>query len=59
MYIVGTGSSELHAHMDLDRRIFLHHSGGTVETTILSTTQQNGHWSVVAEVRDRPAGEPK
>lgn len=54
MYIVGTGPSELHAHIDLDRRL---HKFDLVHVAVVSTAHEDGHWSVVAEIRPDAAGE--
>ena len=57
MYLIGTGPSELHAHIDLDCRLRdLHHDGGAA-VSVVSTAHEDGHWSVVAEVWDDAAGE--
>ena len=53
MFIIGTGPSELHAHMDLYRRC--QHFQAHVETTVMATSHHGGQWSVLATVRDRPA----
>ncbi|WP_156482654.1 hypothetical protein [Dietzia cinnamea] len=54
MYLIGTGPSELHAHIDLDRR---RRALGGVEASVVSTAHECGHWSVVAEIRPDTAGE--
>ena len=54
MYLIGTGPSELHAHIDLDRR---RRALGGVEASVVSTAHEGGHWSVVAEIRPDTAGE--
>lgn len=55
MYIVGTGPSELHAHIDLDQRLIRLDASATA--TGVTSAQQGGHWSVVAKVRNLPVGE--
>lgn len=55
IYTVGTGPSEIHAHIDLDNRRRRLHPSAT--TTVVTTVHQDGHWSVIAEVRDLPAEE--
>ena len=54
MYLIGTGPSELHAHIDLDRR---RRALGGDEASVVSTAHEGGHWSVVAEIRPDAAGE--
>ncbi|MCT2033598.1 hypothetical protein M3E10_02940 [Dietzia cinnamea] len=54
MYLIGTGPSELHAHIDLDRR---RRALGGAEASVVSSAQEGGHWSVVAEIRPDAAGE--
>ncbi|MCT2061250.1 hypothetical protein [Dietzia cinnamea] len=54
MYLIGTGPSELHAHIDLDRR---RRALDGAEASVVSTAHEDGHWSVVAEIRPGPAGE--
>lgn len=57
MYLIGTGPSELHAHIDLDRRRRdLDPHDGT-ELSVVSTAHEGQHWSVVAEIRPDTAGE--
>ena len=51
MYLIGTGPSELHAHIDLDRR------RRALDGAEASVAHEDGHWSVVAEIRPGPAGE--
>ncbi|MFL0579611.1 hypothetical protein [Dietzia sp. 179-F 9C3 NHS] len=48
--IVGTGPSELHAHIDLERRARLRQATGPVRLTVLSTSCCDGHWSVLAQL---------
>lgn len=51
MYLIGAGPSELHAHIDLDRRLRnLDLSDGS-EASVVSIARENGHWSVIAETR--------
>ncbi len=54
MYLIGTGPSELHAHIDLDRR---RRALDGAEASVVSTAHEGGHWSVVAEIRPDTAGE--
>ena len=57
MYLIGTGPSELHAHIDLDRRrrdLDLHDGA---ELSVVLTAHEGQHWSVVAEIRPDTAGE--
>ncbi|MEW1938694.1 hypothetical protein AB0331_15155 [Dietzia maris] len=54
MYLIGTGPSELHAHIDLDRR---RRALGGAEASVVSSAHEGGHWSVVAEIRPDKAGE--
>lgn len=54
MYLIGTGPSELHAHIDLDRR---RRALGGAEAAVVATAHEGGHWSVVAEIRPETAGE--
>ena len=56
MYLIGTGPSELHAHIDLDRR---RRALGGAEASVVSTAHEGGHWSVVAEIRPDTAGEER
>lgn len=53
MYLIGTGPSELHAHIDLDRR---RRALDRSEVSVVSTAHEGGHWSVVAEIRPDTAG---
>ncbi|CAN5636325.1 hypothetical protein AB0P13_22160 [Rhodococcus pyridinivorans] len=55
MYLIGTGPSELHAHIDLDRARGRALDGA--EAFVVSTAHEGGHWSVVAEIRPDKAGE--
>ena len=54
MYLIGTGPSELHAHIDLDRR---RRALDGCEASVVSTAHEGGHWSVVAEIRPHTAGD--
>ena len=54
MYLIGTGPSELHAHIDLDRR---RRALDGAEASVVSAAQEDGHWSVVAEIRPDTEGE--
>lgn len=56
-FIIGTGPSELHAHIDLDRRRRDLDPQDGVELSVVSTAHEDGHWSVVAEIRPGTAGE--
>ena len=55
--IIGSGPSEMHAHIDLDHRASQLTGTARPAVSVVATTQHAGHWSVIAEVRDRPAGE--
>lgn len=56
MYVIGTGPSELRAHIDLDRRFqALDPPGQGHGTRILGVANHGRHWSVIAEIT--PAGE--
>lgn len=54
MYLIGTGPSELHAHIDLDRR---RRALDGAEAFVVSTAHEDGHWSVVAKIRTDAVGE--
>jgi hypothetical protein len=57
MYLIGSGPTELHAHIDLHHR---HREADHRATlAVLSTAHDAGHWSVVAEIQTDPieAGE--
>ena len=61
MYLIGTGPSELHAHIDLDHRITASHGHAHRPVIrVLSVTHDHGHWAVLANViptpveKDRP-----
>jgi len=56
MFIIGTGPSEAHAHIDLDRRL---HAIGGAEASVVSTAHEGEHWSVLAEIRPDTAEEGK
>lgn len=50
-FIVGTGPTELHAHIDLDHRI---------TATVLDVTCSDGHWAVLATLNtDTTDKEPR
>jgi len=55
MYVIGTDPTELHAQIDLQRRAcdVDHHT----VLTVLSTTHDAGHWSVVAKLQPADVGE--
>lgn len=57
MYLIGTGPTELHAHIDLDlrRRYLNSHDGSRV--SVVSAAHEGGHWSVVAEIHTDKTGE--
>lgn len=55
--IIGTGPSELHAHIDLDHRVSQLTGTSRPAVAVVATTQHAGHWSVVAEVHPPSAGE--
>ena len=51
VFIIGTGPTELHAHIDLEHRIQTDTAGGARRVvTVLDTSSCDGHWSVVANV---------
>lgn len=51
MFIVATGPTELHAHIDLDHRLTALGRGGRAPaSTVLDTAEHDGQWSVVATV---------
>ncbi|WP_061230122.1 hypothetical protein [Dietzia cinnamea] len=57
-FFVGTGPSELHAHIDLDHRITAHHGNTQRPTThVLDVTHDHGHWAVLANVSLDTIGE--
>jgi len=57
MMILGSGPTELHAHIDLDHRASgLVPAGARPSLTVLATSEYEGMWSVVAELRTAPAG---
>lgn len=47
VFVVGSGPSELHAHIDLERRLV---EAGAGPATVLDIAHCDGHWSVVAVV---------
>lgn len=55
MYVIGTGPTELHAQIDLHHRACAVDNNAT--PTVLSTVQEAGHWSVVAELQTADVGE--
>lgn len=57
MFIVATGPTELHAHIDLDKRVHDIAPASRPHVQVLATSQVDGQWSIVAEVRPRKAGE--
>ena len=51
-YVVGTGPTELHAHIDLDRRVASIPQGECSPTVdVVAVSECDGHWSVVAAVQ--------
>jgi len=57
MMVVGSGPTELHAHIDLDRRANgLTPSGVRPSLTVLATSEYEGMWPVVAEVHTASTG---
>lgn len=58
MFVIATGPTELHAHIDLDNRLTTLAGGGdTLTATVLDTAEHDGHWSVVAAVHSRHLGD--
>ena len=57
MYLIGTGPTELHAHIDLDRRRRDLDPHDGAELSVVSTAHEGQHWSVVAEIRPDTAEE--
>lgn len=54
MFIVASGPSELHAHINLDSRIAeLASDGRRLQVRVLTASESDGHWSVLAEVGAR------
>lgn len=51
MFIVGSGPSELHAHIELDHRL---RAAGAGPATVLDVAHCDGHWSVVATTSPEP-----
>ena len=49
MYLIGTGPTELHAHINLHHR--RREADPRATLTVLSTSHDAGHWSVLAEIR--------
>ena len=60
-FIVGTGPTELHAHIDLDHRITAtSQPGPTPAVTVLDVTCSYGHWAVLAAIHTDTTGkEPR
>lgn len=57
MFVVGTGPTELHAHINLDQRAAeILGDSRLPALTVLDTTQHQGEWSIVARLRNGPAG---
>ncbi len=51
-YVVGTGPTELHAHIDLDRRVASIPQGECSPTVeVVAVSEHDGHWSVVAKTQ--------
>ena len=56
-FIVGTGPTELHAHIDLDYRITATgQSGMPPAVTVLGVTCSDGHWAVLATLNTDTTG---
>ena len=56
MMIVGSGPTELDAHIDLDHRVrALAPPHAHPAVTVLATSEYEGMWSVVAELRTTTA----
>ena len=45
VFIIGTGPSEVHAHIDLDQHL---DQLGLQDVTVIATAEHGGHWSVIA-----------
>ncbi|WP_256821575.1 hypothetical protein [Dietzia sp. Die43] len=60
-FFVGTGPTELHAHIDLDHRITATIQPGTTPAvTVLDVTCSDGHWAVLATLNTDITGkEPR
>lgn len=56
-YLIGTGPTELHAHIDLDYRRRDLDPHDRSELSVVSTAHEGQHWSVVAEIRPEIVGE--
>ena len=54
-FIIGAGPSELHAHIDLDHRASQLTGAGMAAVSVVATTEDAGHWSVVAQVHTAKA----
>lgn len=57
MLVVASGPSELHAHIDLDRRVREIAPHARPAVAVLTTAEHDDHWSVVADVRPPATGE--
>lgn len=49
MFFIGSGPSELHAHIDLGHHVSQYAGPGRVAVSVVAVTQHAGHWSIVAE----------
>jgi hypothetical protein len=58
-FIIGAGPSELHALIDLHHRVSQLTGTSKAEVSVLATTEDAGHCSVVAQVHVATAGERK
>lgn len=57
-FLIGTGPTELHAHIDLDHRITTaYDDGDDPDITVLDITSYDGHWAVLANVHPDAAEE--
>jgi len=56
-YIVGTGPTELHAHIDLQQRADQLKSCTDPHLIVISSTRHDGHWSILAEAHDWNSGQ--
>lgn len=57
MLVIGTGPTELHAHIDLDHRVGRLATIEKRDLRVLAAAECDGHWSVVASVHPETAGE--
>lgn len=48
MFIIGSGPSELYAHMALGRRLRQLYPNHTPQTSIVTSSVHDEHWSVIA-----------